>query len=30
MEDLQYVWGIHDMANKLIEMLGADNGEKRE
>ena len=30
MEDLQYVWGVHDMANKLIEMLGADNGEKRE
>ena len=26
MEDLQYVWGVHDMAHKLIETLEGKDG----
>lgn len=26
MEDLQYVWGVHDMAHRLIDKLEGKNG----
>ena len=26
MEDLQYVWGVHDMANELIKRLEGKSG----
>ena len=26
MEDLEYVWGVHDMANKMIELLEGKDG----
>ena len=27
MEDLEYVWGVHDMAHKLIKVLEGKNGD---